>query len=111
MIKIFKVSSRHFSGFHEAIGDALMLSAKTPLYLKSIGLIDQASNSTGKRKNLVLAIRFIRICFVQHDYHTVCPERNRRFTAWFFRTSKKSRKSLDVPKVFSIFFFAIVTPD
>ena len=56
------------SGFHEAIGDTLMLSAKTPLYLKSIGLIDRVSNSTGMLMVVfeifthIFNIEFVDIC-------------------------------------------------
>ncbi|XP_066933378.1 angiotensin-converting enzyme-like [Clytia hemisphaerica] len=53
-------------GFHEAIGDALMLSAKTPLYLKSIGLIDQANNSTASNLNFLMTSALRTIAFLPY---------------------------------------------
>ena len=41
-------------GFHEAVGDTLVLSVQTPDHLKSIGLLENVSNSYGKDINNTL---------------------------------------------------------
>ena len=41
-------------GFHEAVGDTLVLSVQTPDHLKSIGLLGNVSNSYGKNMDNTL---------------------------------------------------------
>ena len=67
-------------GFHEAVGDTLALSVQTPHHLKSIGLLENVSNSYGKNMdntllNLQLTFRYTyyNLIFTTYMHYLIYP--------------------------------------
>jgi len=55
-------------GFHEAVGDTLVLSVQTPNHLKEIGLLTNVSNSDEADINFLLKTAMERIAFLPFGY-------------------------------------------
>ncbi|XP_065643822.1 angiotensin-converting enzyme isoform X2 [Hydra vulgaris] len=55
-------------GFHEAVGDTLVLSVQTPEHLKKIGILESVSNSSGADINFLLKTAMEKIAFLPFGY-------------------------------------------
>ncbi|XP_057302369.1 angiotensin-converting enzyme-like [Hydractinia symbiolongicarpus] len=55
-------------GFHEAVGDTIVLSVQTPKHLKEIGLIDSVSTTNEADINFLLKTAMERIAFLPFGY-------------------------------------------
>lgn len=58
------------TGFHEAVGDTLALSVKTPKHLKEIGLLDESTPIDDYQTsiNFLLSIALAKVAFLPFGY-------------------------------------------